>query len=59
MTTKADIESWRAAAQKEAKRDVDMLLWRTPEGIDVKPLYTQADLEGVNDTARVREATKD
>src|SRR4029077_15672209 len=23
------------------------LVWRTPEGIDVKPLYTAADLEGI------------
>ena len=25
----------------------DALTWRTPEGIDVKPLYTAADLEGL------------
>ena len=23
-------------------------VWRTPEGIDVKPLYTEADLEGLS-----------
>ena len=35
-------ESWAAAAAKEVKgRD---LTWRTPEGIDVKPLYTAADV---------------
>ena len=32
---------WRALAAKEVK-GVD-LTWRTPEGIDVKPLYTAAD----------------
>ncbi len=37
-------ESWAAAAAKEVKgRD---LTWHTPEGIDVKPLYTPADVEG-------------
>ncbi len=37
-------EGWTAAAAKEVKgRD---LTWRTPEGIDVKPLYTAADVEG-------------
>ncbi len=37
-------EGWTTAAAKEVKgRD---LTWRTPEGIDVKPLYTAADVEG-------------
>ncbi|MEH3123298.1 MAG: methylmalonyl-CoA mutase [Sphingomonas phyllosphaerae] len=37
-------ESWATAAAKEVKgRD---LTWHTPEGIDVKPLYTAADVEG-------------
>ena len=37
----ADIEDWKAAATKEVKgRD---LIWHTPEGIDVKPLYTAED----------------
>ncbi|WP_232473784.1 methylmalonyl-CoA mutase [Sphingomonas sp. MA1305] len=35
---------WQAAAVREVKgKD---LTWRTPEGIDVKPLYTEADVEG-------------
>ncbi|MBB3691532.1 methylmalonyl-CoA mutase [Sphingomonas sp. BK580] len=35
---------WQAAAAREAKgRD---LTWHTPEGIDVKPLYTAEDVEG-------------
>ncbi|MGR6328481.1 methylmalonyl-CoA mutase [Sphingomonas sp. XXL09] len=35
---------WQAAAAREVKgKD---LTWRTPEGIDVKPLYTEADVEG-------------
>jgi methylmalonyl-CoA mutase len=37
----ADIEDWKAAATKEVKgKD---LTWHTPEGIDVKPLYTAED----------------
>lgn len=39
------LEQWRLAAAKEIKRDPDTLVWRTPEGIDVKPLYTAGDLE--------------
>ncbi|MEN9682940.1 MAG: hypothetical protein RLZZ427_691 [Pseudomonadota bacterium] len=38
----AKIEDWQAAAAKEVKgKD---LTWHTPEGIDVKPLYTAADV---------------
>jgi methylmalonyl-CoA mutase len=37
----ANIDEWKKAADKEVKgKD---LTWRTPEGIDVKPLYTAAD----------------
>jgi methylmalonyl-CoA mutase len=37
----AKIEDWQAAAARETKgRD---LIWHTPEGIDVKPLYTAED----------------
>ncbi len=45
-STDASIESWRALAERELKGRVpDQLVWTTPEGIDVKPLYTAADLE--------------
>ena len=38
----ADINDWKALADKEVKgRD---LTWHTPEGIDVKPLYTAEDV---------------
>ncbi len=38
------IDTWAKAAEKEVKgKD---LTWHTPEGIDVKPLYTAADVEG-------------
>ncbi len=40
---------WAALACKELKTDkVDSLNWTTPEGFVVKPLYTAADLEGLN-----------
>jgi len=44
MTDKPTLDQWSAAAAKEVKgKD---LTWATPEGIDVKPLYTEADVEG-------------
>ncbi len=46
--TKADLDAWRKLAEKELKgRSPDELTWETPEGIDVKPLYTEKDLEGI------------
>lgn len=42
MTDKPDLDAWKALSDKEVKgRD---LIWRTPEGIDVKPLYTAQDV---------------
>ena len=43
-----DLEAWTALVARETKgRTPADLAWRTPEGIDVKPLYTAADLEGL------------
>jgi methylmalonyl-CoA mutase len=40
------IDDWRALAAKEVKgRNLD---WATPEGIAVKPLYTAADIAGID-----------
>ena len=45
------LDLWRKAAAKSAPGgDVAALSWKTPEGIDVKALYTKADLEGVQYT---------
>ena len=45
---KQDLEAWTALVEKETRgRTPADLAWRTPEGIDVKPLYTAADLEGM------------
>ena len=41
-------ERWRKIAAAELKgKPPEELVWRTPEGIDVKPLYTAADLEEI------------
>ncbi|AKZ53673.1 methylmalonyl-CoA mutase [Streptomyces ambofaciens ATCC 23877] len=42
----AGLDEWHAAVKKAA--DGDDLLWQTPEGITVKPLYTGQDLEGLD-----------
>ncbi|MFZ4302191.1 methylmalonyl-CoA mutase [Streptomyces cinereoruber] len=42
----AGSDEWRAAVKKAAGGDD--LLWETPEGIGVKPLYTGQDLEGLD-----------
>ena len=45
---KRDLEAWTALVEKETRgRSPADLAWRTPEGIDVKPLYTAEDLEGL------------
>ncbi|MFT5445896.1 MAG: methylmalonyl-CoA mutase [Gammaproteobacteria bacterium] len=41
-----NLEQWRTRAQRELKdRSIDELNWHTPEGITVKPLYTEQDLQ--------------
>ncbi|NEB79280.1 methylmalonyl-CoA mutase [Streptomyces sp. SID14478] len=40
------LDEWRDAVKQAA--DGDDLLWETPEGITVKPLYTGHDLEGLD-----------
>ncbi|WP_442811515.1 methylmalonyl-CoA mutase [Streptomyces sp. NBC_01288] len=44
--TEAGPDEWRDAVKKAAGGDD--LLWETPEGIAVKPLYTGQDLEGLD-----------
>ena len=40
-----DRKEWERRAQKELKtRKLDDLVWKTPEGINIKPLYTQDDI---------------
>ena len=43
---KKSIDEWQALAGKELRgKTLDSLTWRTLEGIEVKPVYTAADLE--------------
>ncbi|CAK7261413.1 MULTISPECIES: methylmalonyl-CoA mutase [unclassified Shinella] len=42
------IADWQALAEKELKASPETLTWQTPEGIAVKPLYTAADIEGID-----------
>ena len=46
----ADLDAWKKAAEKSlrGKRTLEDLNWETPEGIVVNPLYTAADLEGLD-----------
>jgi methylmalonyl-CoA mutase len=45
--TPEDLKAWAELATRQMKgRSPDELVWETPEGIDVKPLYTAADLDG-------------
>ncbi|MCM2294603.1 methylmalonyl-CoA mutase [Allorhizobium sp. BGMRC 0089] len=41
------LEDWKGLAEKELKATPDTLTWQTPEGIAVRPLYTEADLAGM------------
>ena len=42
------MDAWRALAAKELRgRDPESLTWATLEGIAVKPVYTEADLQGL------------
>jgi methylmalonyl-CoA mutase len=49
----ATVEQWQAKANKQLSRmnkTVDDLVWHTPEGIDIKPMYTAEDLVGLEYT---------
>jgi methylmalonyl-CoA mutase len=52
VPTAGDGERWWEAMTEQADADASTgtggLLWTTPEGIDVKPLYTGADLGGLD-----------
>jgi len=45
---KKTLDDWRVRVNEELKpRSTDDLIWQTPEGIEVKALYTSEDLEGL------------
>src|SRR5215475_5594163 len=48
-TDRANLTRWLELARKERRgADPDDLVWQTPEGIPVKPLYSQADVAGLD-----------
>jgi methylmalonyl-CoA mutase len=49
VTDGPSIDDWQRLAARELKADdTSALTWHTPEGIDVQPLYTAADTEGLD-----------
>jgi methylmalonyl-CoA mutase len=42
------IADWHAAVQESTGKGADALVWETPEGIGVKPLYTKEDTAGLD-----------
>jgi methylmalonyl-CoA mutase len=49
VTDQPNLDDWRELASKDLRgADPDTLIWHTPEGIAVKPLYTAADLDGID-----------
>ncbi len=48
MSKQTNIDQWQVLATKQLRgKPLDSLNWETPEGIDVKPLYTAEDLEKI------------
>ena len=46
--SKPNYSNWTDLAKKEIKsQTLDRLLWKTPEGIEIKPLYTSEDVTGL------------
>ncbi len=48
--SKNTFSDWEILATKELKADPSTLIRNTPEGIDIKPLYTSADVAGIQET---------
>jgi methylmalonyl-CoA mutase len=47
MSQHPDKKKWEALAEKELRgKPLDSLNWRSPEGIEIKPLYTNDDVKG-------------
>ena len=59
VTDEPSLDDWRALAAKDLKgADPDALVWHTPEGIDVKPLYTADDLAGIDGRRHAARASR-
>jgi len=48
MSDDKTLKDWEALATREIKSHPDSLIWDTPEGVAVKPLYTEVDLVGID-----------
>ncbi|XVV03064.1 methylmalonyl-CoA mutase [Actinosynnema sp. CA-248983] len=46
--TAATAEQWQEALHQTTGKGPDALVWETPEGIGVKPVYTAADTDGLD-----------
>jgi len=47
--SKINLKDWKNSAEKELKeKKLEELFWETPEGIKVKPLYTEDDIKQLN-----------
>jgi methylmalonyl-CoA mutase len=44
----AGLDRWQAAVKEATGSGASDLVWQTPEGIGVRPLYTAADLDGLD-----------
>ncbi|MFC0109995.1 methylmalonyl-CoA mutase [Kibdelosporangium aridum] len=44
----AGVAEWQAALAEATGKGADALVWETPEGIGIKPVYTGEDLEGLD-----------
>ena len=47
-TPHPDRSAWEQAVAEATGSTPDKLVWETPEGIEVAPLYSAADLEGLD-----------
>ncbi|GAA2346745.1 methylmalonyl-CoA mutase [Saccharopolyspora halophila] len=41
-------DRWQSEVRAATGKDVDALTWEAPEGIGVKPLYTESDVDGLD-----------
>ena len=49
--TRSSVDAWVADAEEQTGRSLDDMVWSTPEGIPVKPLYTAEDIGGLDHLA--------
>jgi len=49
MAQKTPVSDWKTLAEKQLRgRPLEELTWDTPEGIAIKPVFTEGDLEGID-----------